>query len=96
VGVEIHPVQQHPLLRNERGSPRAVRNSWICCGGLPDRYHAALGAKLLWQETARIELADDKAIAVVQYAFADLADAANIICAEKGQLLNANRSPLDG
>ena len=58
--------------------------------------HAALGAKLLWRETALIELADDKAIAVAQDAFADLADAANIICAEKGQLLNANRAPLDG
>ena len=33
---------------------------------------------------------------VGQDAFADLADAANIICAEKGPLLNASRAPLDG
>jgi hypothetical protein len=96
VGVEIHPAQQHPPAPKRAWLAPSSSNSWICCGGLPDRYHAALGAKLLWRETALIELADDKAIAAAQNALADLGDAASVICAEKGSLLNVNRAPLEG
>jgi hypothetical protein len=92
---------EHPLLKlqarayiatfvhDTMGRPDQLEMAGLLESFVHHHYAAVitLGVKLMWRETNLLALADDKAIAAALDAFADLADAADVIATEKGELV---------